>query len=245
MRFSSTWSVVVAQLALTTVTQPVGRYMYDAPNGQFTLGYDINVEKKFAFFIATSNFTFADFFYPLTQKGWFRYAINLEGTDRTVDTWYDIVLSSTNGFAPQTGDLTILTFTTYDSLCVRLGGRRLTLFRRAFPIQSGAFANRADGIDSLRINYTVQAPSDVAVTFRCGSRVLPPVSFILVQNDDSLRFRSYDLAPSSAVDALRRSFADVCPSCRIKEGDLTNIVFTYSKSLYITIGGRRTTLTMF
>ncbi|KAF4669825.1 hypothetical protein FOL47_002340 [Perkinsus chesapeaki] len=235
MRFWSTWSVVVAQIALNAVAQPVGRYTYKAPDGQLNISYDITLFKQAFFRFQIFGLGITTSLYPLTRQTWSTFAFDLGDKYMIPQGWYDAI-SPRLVITAQHGALTTLRFTSFDTLFVTLGGRRLNLVREAFPMQEGTFLSDRTTFRNFRVSYGVGANGRLAIWVGCDDSWLPVPLLYLVQNDNSLRFRSYDVTPSS--EEIRSQVRRACPSYRVRPGDFSNVVFTSSRSLYITLEGR-------
>ncbi|KAF4663648.1 hypothetical protein FOL47_005650 [Perkinsus chesapeaki] len=236
----SIWLAIVAQATLTVVAQPAGRYLYrDSQRGfAVTFYIDTNMVSEFTFSAFSPGSLFIDFNYPLRQETGDRYAIDF--TSEAVNKWYAAIKPYVNF---NEGDLTAITFTSEDSFYVMLDGRRLDLLRRAYSPRVGTFSYSPAGFPLVRMNFTVQPEDRLTMRLSCGSRQVSSGPLNLVENDQLLKFKSYDLVPVAEVSAFRSRVSRACRLFQMQPGDLTYVVFSSWTNVFTLLGGQRFVLT--
>ncbi|KAF4665157.1 hypothetical protein FOL47_004732 [Perkinsus chesapeaki] len=243
MVLSYTWSVITAQILVTTFAQPRALYVYIHPDYDFSLLFHISDVVSFSFFTrsaADGGFAYySDHEAQLTQQGPNVYTFD----SSTVNKWYNGIHDP--GFwynaSIRNGDLTTLTFTSGASLRVTFEGREYDLVNRGISLQAGRFAYQGERSSGVSMVFEVQEESSSAtLELSCGRVAVPPASFNLVEKN-VLWVRSYALTPRNrAASSFTRLVRRRCPQLG---GNLGDVVFTSESSLYLPLGGGHFELT--
>ncbi|KAF4677308.1 hypothetical protein FOL47_002236 [Perkinsus chesapeaki] len=226
MSFLSTWLIFATYILLTAVAQQVGRYLY-AEDGKYRLAFDVRADKTVTVIFDSPTRHFVDGRYPLVPQGGHQFALDFSRIIEGVHYLRNGIRSIYPDVVFRDGDLTTLNFVTDDSLYVMFGGEVLDLVRQGFGLQPGTFLYAGDyPFSGLNLRYTVHANGQLDVDFGCGDTAVPRISYTLVNNDESLQYKSYDLDPPNMVETLKRDVRFVCPRYPLlSPDDLTNVVF--------------------
>ncbi|KAF4663755.1 hypothetical protein FOL47_005566 [Perkinsus chesapeaki] len=234
MKFSSTWSVIAANILITAVAQPAGRFLYTQKEGRYRLGFDVYDDKSVAIIFDTRTEHFIDGRYPLIDQGSSNYFINFTGTVEGVRLWYREIKRIAPDVFFRDGDLTNFTYSPYGFLTVGFEGKKLDLYGYGFPLVAGKFMYVEGSSPFLRINYTIHAEGLLDVQFECFHSQMSTMSFGLTQSADN----AYNLEPPSKIEELRRKVKHMCPWLPVEPYDLREVGFATLSTVLIVLENR-------
>ncbi|KAF4658241.1 hypothetical protein FOL46_007053 [Perkinsus olseni] len=252
-----TW-LVALQALLITMAQDVGKFVHRAGDYRITYDVDENHEVTFTFWTFTfevgpgEEFTHGP--YSLSAARSSTYAIDFDGTRASAHDWYKSIerLLLKNyvidydhpepygGIQP--GDLTVLTYTSGDSISSKFRREVIEFTRVAAKLTLGKYVFKDEDAPYSEKSYTIRPDKIVAIQAACGGPPTAKFAFKLVPGDAGLPYEHYALKSTQqgTLDDLRQQVRHLC---RKDLGPSDEVVFATKKTIYVPLGGARTPLT--
>ncbi|EER04410.1 hypothetical protein Pmar_PMAR029071 [Perkinsus marinus ATCC 50983] len=269
----STW-LIAAQALNITAAQDVGRYVYQNGAYRITYDVNEEHQVKFTFWVPPPPGTWSpDGFiytfpigpgeefthgpYSLSELGSSTYAIDFDGAKASARDWYKsierlLLRNSVIHHDPnvpyggiQSGDLTVLTYTSGDSISTSFRDEDIDLMRVGGELTPGEYVFEDDEAPHFEISYVIRLDGIVGVQIACGGTPTTRFPFKLVRRGEGLPYVHYLLEPVGryTLEDLRQQVRYVCQRQDLVPSDGSHVVFATKNTVYVELGGVRFGLT--
>ncbi|KAF4682360.1 hypothetical protein FOZ60_010662 [Perkinsus olseni] len=229
--------LVAVQLTLVQ-GQDIGKYVYSSEGFNYTVnvyeGADVNIA-----FEVPGQPVFVDGKYRLVRDSHTQYSMDFSGSLDGVRYIYHHIGALLGGMTFNPSDLTVLTYTTADSMTVNFGGRELTLTRVGYDLQPGVFYHRISEAPRISITFRLLGEGSYEVVFSCGDT---DVAYGGLWLEKAARpYKHYAVVESGrdAVNSLRAEIESTCSFEGLQDGDLSRMTFITQESIIIPFQRRR------
>ncbi|KAF4689817.1 hypothetical protein FOZ60_001089 [Perkinsus olseni] len=269
----STWLIATQALHIAAA-QSVGRYAHETRDYRITYDVNEEHQVYFTFWVPPppgkwspdgSTFIaplgpgkeFAPGQYSLSEMGNHTYAIDFDGTRKSTHDWYKaiehlLLRNKIIDYDPnvwyggiQAGDLTVLTYTSGDSISTTFRNEDIDFMRVGGELTPGEYVFKDDEAPHFEISYAIRLDGIVGIQVACGGPPTTRFPFKLVRRDEGLPYVRYVLesAGIGTLEDLRQQVRYVCRGQKLGPSDGSYVVFATEKTIYVELGGVRFGLT--
>ncbi|KAF4689836.1 hypothetical protein FOZ60_001108 [Perkinsus olseni] len=195
--------------------------------------------------------------YPLSKTDRFTYAIDFEGPRASAHDWYKSIerlllknyVIDNDPTVPyggiQSGDLTILTYTSGDSFSTSFRNEDIKFMRVGGSLTPGEYVFKEKAAPYLEVSYRIRSDGYGDMRVKCKRRRTSRLSFKLSRRTKGLQYDHYAVEPAGAGTLYQflHQVRAVCPTIRLDADDLSKVVFATEKTIFVALGKARLALT--
>ncbi|KAF4651644.1 hypothetical protein FOZ61_010316 [Perkinsus olseni] len=195
--------------------------------------------------------------YPLSKTDTFTYAIDFDGSRASAHAWYKSIerLLLRNNVIDyddselyggiQSGDLTVLTYTSGDSFSTSFRDEEIRFMRVGGSLTPGEYVFKEKAAPYLEVDYRIRSNGYGDMMVKCKRRRTSRLSFKLSHRTKGLQYDHYAVEPASGGTLYQflHQVRAVCPTIRLDTDDLSKVIFATERTIFVILGRARLALT--